>query len=116
MKGQHQALARILDCLTAKSLRFAARRKCDTVLLPSATYPRPAFIASERKTNMFSTTSIRRKSRLKMIAGVFMTALIGWGAAEILPFNTGRSALAATQTPPEPQSENPERIATATPR
>jgi phospholipase C len=63
---------------------------------------------------MFSTTSIRRKSRLKMIAGVSMTALIGWGAAEILPFNTGRSALAATQTP-EPQSENPERIATATP-
>jgi phospholipase C len=64
---------------------------------------------------MLSNSSIRRKSRLKMIAGVSMTALMGLGAAILLPHNAGTSALAATAMQPPSNAENPERILTATP-
>src|ERR1700761_338099 len=43
---------------------------------------------------MSPQTSIRRKSRLKMIAGVSVTALLGLGAA-LLPNGAERGALAA---------------------
>ena len=44
---------------------------------------------------MSSKTSIRRKSRLRMIAGVSVTALLGLGAA-VLPNGAEHAALAAT--------------------
>jgi phospholipase C len=53
---------------------------------------------------MSPQTSIRRKSRLKMIAGVSVTALLGLGAA-LLPNGAERGALAATPSallPPLP--------------
>ncbi len=50
-----------------------------------------------------------------MIAGVSMTALMGLGAAVLLPHNAGSSALAATAMQPESGPENPERIPTETP-
>jgi phospholipase C len=53
---------------------------------------------------MSPRTSIRRKSRLKMIAGVSVTALLGLGAA-LLPNGAERGALAATPSvllPPLP--------------
>jgi phospholipase C len=53
---------------------------------------------------MSPQTSIRRKSRLKMIAGVSFTALLGLGAA-VLPNGAERGALAATPSvllPPLP--------------
>ena len=53
---------------------------------------------------MSPQTSIRRNSRLKMIAGVFVTALLGLGAA-LLPNGAERGALAATPSvllPPLP--------------
>jgi phospholipase C len=70
---------------------------------------------SRKKNNMLSNTSIRRKSRLKMIAGVSMTALMGLGAAVLLPHNAGSSALAATAMQPQSKPENPEQIPTETP-
>jgi phospholipase C len=63
---------------------------------------------------MFSTNSFHR-SRLKMIAGVSMTALLGLGAAVLLPHNAGSGAFAATAMQPESKPEDPERIPTATP-
>src|SRR6202021_402147 len=52
---------------------------------------------------MSPQTSIRRKSRLKMIAGVSVTALLGLGAV-LLPNGAERGALAATPSvlPPLP--------------
>jgi phospholipase C len=64
---------------------------------------------------MFVNTSIRRQSRLKMIAGVSMTALMGLGAAVLLPHNAGRGALAATAMQPGSRPQNPEEIPTQTP-
>ncbi len=44
-----------------------------------------------------------------------MTALMGLGAAVLLPQHAGSSALAATAMQPQSKPENPERIPTATP-
>jgi len=60
---------------------------------------------------MFPNRSIRRKSQFRMIAGVSMTALMGLGAAVLLPHAAGRGALAATVTP----SANAKEFATETP-
>jgi phospholipase C len=64
---------------------------------------------------MFPNTSTRGKSRLKMIAGVSMTALMGVGAAVLIPHNAGRGALAATAMQPLSGTVNSEAIATETP-
>jgi phospholipase C len=48
-----------------------------------------------KEKKMSPQTSIRRKSRLKMIAGVSVTALLGLGAA-LFPNGDERGALAAT--------------------
>ena len=50
-----------------------------------------------------------------MIASVSMTALMGLGAAVMLPHNGGRGALAATAMQQGSKPENPEKISTATP-
>jgi hypothetical protein len=70
---------------------------------------------SRKKYNMLSNASSRRKSRLKMIAGVSMTALMGLGAAVLLPHNAGSSALAAAAMQPQSKPGNPEQIPTETP-
>src|SRR5215475_11048531 len=64
---------------------------------------------------MPSNTSIRQISRLKMITGVSMTALIGWGAATLLPHHAGGSALAATAMQPQSKPNNADDIRTETP-
>jgi phospholipase C len=50
-----------------------------------------------------------------MIAGVSMTALIGWGAAVLLPHHAGGSALAATATQPQSTPVHADDIRTETP-
>jgi phospholipase C len=64
---------------------------------------------------MFPNTSIHRKSRLKMIAGVSMTALTALGAAVLLPHGASRGALAATMIQPPSSALNPEQIQTNSP-
>ncbi len=63
---------------------------------------------------MPSHTPIRRKSRLKIVAGVSMTALMGLGVAT-LPHGADRGAFAATATRPAPKPVKPEQIATESP-
>ena len=68
-------------------------------------------ICREKEKKMSPQTSIRRKSRLKMIAGVSVTALLGLGAA-LLPNGAGHGALAATPSvllPPLPSFPFPFR-------
>jgi phospholipase C len=64
---------------------------------------------------MFPNTSIHRKSRLKMVAGVSMTALTAVGAAMLLPQGASQSALAAAMTQPAPGALNLEQIQTNSP-
>src|ERR1700745_1630209 len=60
-------------------------------------------------------TSILPKSRLRMIAGVSMTALIGWGAAVLFPHHAGGSALAANATQPQSKPTPADDIRPVTP-
>src|SRR5215813_14125736 len=62
---------------------------------------------------MFLNVSIRRGSRLKMIAGVSVTALTALGAAELFPYDRAQGASAATAMPVRPV--DPEQIPTETP-
>ena len=64
---------------------------------------------------MFPNPSIRRRSQLRMIAGVSMAALMGLGVAGLLPHNGGRGAFAATAMQPVSRPVNPEQIPTETP-
>jgi phospholipase C len=64
---------------------------------------------------MFPNTSIHRKSRLKMVAGVSMTALTAVGAAVLLPQGASQTALAAAMTQSAPGALNPEQIQTNSP-
>jgi phospholipase C len=64
---------------------------------------------------MFPNTSIHRKSRLKMIAGVSMTALTALGAAVLFPQGASQSALAAAMTQPAAGALSPEQIQTNSP-
>jgi phospholipase C len=64
---------------------------------------------------MFPKTSIHRKSRLKMVAGVSMTALTAMGAAVLLPQGASQTALAAAMTQPAAGALNPEQIQTNSP-
>jgi phospholipase C len=50
-----------------------------------------------------------------MFAGVSMTALMGLGAAMLLPQYAGTNAFAAADNRSDPKPENPDRIPTATP-
>jgi phospholipase C len=72
-----------------------------------------ALFSASVRGDMFLNVSIRRASRLKMIAGVSMTALMGLGATGLFPQDGGRGALAATAMPFSPV--NPEQIPTETP-
>jgi phospholipase C len=64
---------------------------------------------------MFPNTSIHRKSRLKMVAGVSMTALTALGAAVLFPHGASHGARAATMTQPASSALNPEQIQTNSP-
>ena len=62
---------------------------------------------------MFLNVSIRRGSRLKMIAGVSVTGLMVSGAVGVFPHDGAQGALAATAMPVRPT--NPEQFPTETP-
>jgi phospholipase C len=64
---------------------------------------------------MFPNTSIHRNRRLKMIAGVSMTALTALGTLVLFPHGASRSAVAATMNQPASGALNPEQIQTNSP-